>query len=105
MNTRGVVVFFRGSGGSSEADTQRYALRSVPGKLLAGARIEPAVLDGLNADDGSDAEDVVRVGTAGNVRRGAVETEENLPVSVCSRHVLNQFAGDVARIEVWKNHH
>src|SRR5207247_3574960 len=78
---------------------------SFTGQRLAGAGIKLAVCNGLDADDGGHAEDVVRAGAAGNVRRWAVQTEENLPVRVGTRHVLNQFAGDVSRIEVGKDHH
>src|SRR5207249_1366084 len=78
---------------------------SFTGQLLAGAGIKLAVFNGLDADDGGHAEDVVRVGAAGNVRGGPVQAKENLSVSVGARHVLNQFAGDVARVELGKNHH
>ena len=68
INTRGVVVFFSGSGDSSGAVNQGRAVNgmvaSFSGQLLARPRIKLAVFNGLNAHDGSDAEDVVRVGTA-----------------------------------------
>ena len=37
---------------------------SFAGQFVARARIKLAVFHGLDADDGGDAEDVVRVGTA-----------------------------------------
>src|SRR5438477_9103842 len=98
MKTRGVFVFFSGTGDSSGARAQeasRHRAPSFSGQLLARARVEFAVFDGLNANDGGDAEDVMGVGTARHIRRRAVEAEKNLAVRIGAGNVLNQFAGDV----------
>src|SRR5689334_11762002 len=109
MNTRGVVVFFSGTAGSCGEDTQggglTGAIASFTGQLLARARVKLPVLNRLDADDGGDAEDVVRIGTARNIRRGAVEAEEDLAVGVGPGDVLDQFAGDVAGVEVREDQH
>src|SRR5581483_11804706 len=74
-------------------------------QMIAGARIEQAVFDCLQPDDRRHAEDVVRGRTAGNVRGRAVEAEQNLPVGIGAGDVLDQFAGDVAGVQVGENEH
>src|SRR6185437_5793811 len=98
-----------GTAGSWGEDTRggglTDAITSFTGQLLARARIQLPVLNGLDADDGGDAEDVVRIGTARNIRRGAIEAEEDLAVGVGAGDVLDQFAGDVAGVEVREDQH
>src|SRR5437762_5639748 len=78
---------------------------SLTGQLLPGARIQLAVLDGLDADDGGDAENVVRIGATRNIGGRSVEAQKYLAVGIGARDVLHEFAGDVARIEVGENQH
>ena len=47
-----------------------------------GARIKFLVIDGLHADDGGDAENVVRVGAARNIGGGPVQAQQNLAVGI-----------------------
>ena len=48
-------------------------------------------------------EDVVRVRAARHIRGGPVQAEQDLAVGVGARHVLHEFAGDVAGIQIGKN--
>lgn len=68
--------------------------------MRSGVRIQQAILDGLQADDGGDAKDVVRVRPARNLRRRHVQAEENLAVGIGTGDVLDKLAGDVAGVQV-----
>jgi len=65
-------------------------------QTLAGAGIELLVVNGLYAEDGGDAENVARVGTAGNIGGGTIQTKDDLAVGGRPRELTRQFAGDVA---------
>lgn len=72
----------------------------LPRQFLAGAGIKIVIIDGLDADDGGDAENIVSARTAGNVSSGAIESKKDLAVGIRARYVPDQFAGDVAGVEV-----
>src|ERR1039457_4508307 len=72
-------------------------------QLLARARIKLVVVNGLHADNRGDAENVVRVRAARDVRGRPVEAEPNLAVGVRARNVADKLAGYVAGIKVGEN--
>ena len=47
----------------------------------------------------------MRIGTARNIRRGPVQAQQDLAVSVGSVNVPDQLARNIARIQVRKNQH
>jgi hypothetical protein len=65
-------------------------------QVFTGTGVELLVFDGLEADDGGDAEDVVGIGTTGDIGGGAVQAEEDLAVGVGAGDVLDELGGDVA---------
>lgn len=62
--------------------------------------VETAVLDGLEAYGGGDAEDFVVGGTARKVGAGFGDAEEELAVCFGAGEVFDEFAGDVGAVEV-----
>ena len=70
---------------------------------MARARIEVVIIDGLDANDRSDAENVVSIGAAGNVGGGTIKAEQDLAVGIGASNVADEFAGDIAGVEIWKN--
>ncbi len=64
---------------------------------------EGFVVEGLGADDGGDAEDIVGAGAPGHVGGGAVEAEEDLAVGIGAGDVLDELAADVGGVEVGEN--
>lgn len=65
--------------------------------------MEQAPVDGLDADDGGGAEDIVRAGTAGYLGGGLAQSGEDLAEGVGAGEKLHEFEGDVARIEIGEN--
>ena len=86
INTRGVSVFI--------------LVRALSRSFLHVVGIEFRVGDRLHADDGGDAENVVRVGAAGDIGGGPVQAEQDLAVGVGPGDMLDQFAGDVAGVQI-----
>jgi hypothetical protein len=69
---------------------------------VAGALfgVELAVVDGLESDDGGDANDFFDGCATGKVGGGFVEAEEELAVGVGFGEAVDEFEGDVAGVEV-----
>ena len=45
----------------------------------------------------------MRIRAARNIRRRPVQAEQNLAIGIGAGDVLNEFAGDVAGVQIWKN--
>src|ERR1019366_4414177 len=78
----------------------RGSRRLFSGQLFPRTRIEFGVVDGLDANNGGDAEDVVGVGAAREVGGGAVQAKQDVAVGVGVGEMTHHFAGDVAGVEV-----
>ena len=58
------------------------------------------VVNGLDADNGGDAKDIVGIGSTRNVGCRTVQTKEHVTVGVGASNQPSEFAGDVGGIKV-----
>ena len=100
---RGGLAVVLARGGDENARRGRVHL--LAGQFRIRARIKFLIIGGLHADDGGDAENIVRGRATRNVGGGAVQAEQNLAVGIGVADEPDEFAGDVAGIEVGKNQH
>jgi hypothetical protein len=70
----------------------------LPGQSFSGTGIKELVIDCLDADDCGNPKDVVRVRAAGDVSGWAIQSKQNLAVSICPGDMANELARDITRV-------
>ena len=65
-------------------------------------RIELAILNSLEANQGCNCHDVVDFCSARHIGRGSRKTQQNLPVDASASDVLNKLCSDIATVELGK---
>ena len=61
------------------------------------------VIGGLHPDDRRDTQNIMRARAAGDIGGGPVQAEQNLAVRIRAADETDEFAGDIAGVQIGKN--